>query len=250
MFPLRVRQIGGYTFGAETFYSAHHLGTDYKANFVELYAPFNGESSTATGVQGGKTITFRPDGQDVVMRFMHLSEMHSGHFNEGDQIGVTGNTGSATTGAHLHIDISKGSVNINDFSNFIDPESYDWGQGGSMNEEQKRELVKVVRTYIDGQATDQTISADMNNIKGRVNPWQVSGWFSDRAKELDQKRAKEINDAIATTRSADQKIMDEKLKGLIKPSDCPVCPITVDPYKDWTWVEFMGKALSMFFGKK
>jgi len=131
MFPLKNKQIGGYRFGEPTFYSAKHLGTDYKANYVELYAPSNGRIVwEGFGSQGGNTIHFRPDGQDIVIRFMHLQEFKRGqeYVNEGELIAITGNTGSATTAAHLHTDVSKGSVQINNFNNFINPEDFNWGK--------------------------------------------------------------------------------------------------------------------------
>lgn len=135
MFPLKERQTIGYGFGDPTFYSAHHLGQDYEANYAELFAPFSGQIVwEGYGSQGGNTIHFKPDGQDVVIRFMHLSEFKRGqeYVSEGELIAITGNTGSATSGAHLHIDISQGSVQINNFTNFLDPEQFNWGQGENM----------------------------------------------------------------------------------------------------------------------
>jgi murein DD-endopeptidase MepM/ murein hydrolase activator NlpD len=56
---------------------------------------------------------------------MHLREKPSlGKFKQGQVIAFTGNTGALTTGAHLHIDVSKNKLELNNFSNFIDPESY------------------------------------------------------------------------------------------------------------------------------
>lgn len=130
MFPLRERKIGGYKFGQATWYSKHHLGVDYVAQKgTELFAPFDGEVvKSFWGVQGGNTIWFKPNGQNVIIRFMHLSDMNKSlvHVKSGQVLGHTGNTGSLTRGAHLHLDISKGTVNIWNFSNFLDPEKYDW----------------------------------------------------------------------------------------------------------------------------
>src|SRR5579883_1902182 len=105
MFPLKIKQIDGYTFGVKTFYSNFHLGCDYKADKSELYAPFNGTVQTTVGIQGGNTILFRPDNQDILIRFMHLDRfLKTGHVKEGDLIAITDNTG-VTTKPHLHIDI-------------------------------------------------------------------------------------------------------------------------------------------------
>ena len=130
MFPLKIRKIGGYTFGQRTWYTKHHLGVDYLAiKGTQLFAPFNGYIVSQTkGVQGGNTILFHPDGQDVVIRFMHLDKFvtNGGKVKAGALIAFTGNTGALTTGAHLHLDISKHALNIYNFPNFLDPEKFDW----------------------------------------------------------------------------------------------------------------------------
>lgn len=130
MFPLKQRKTIGYGYGDRTFYSAHHLGQDYRANVgTKLYAPFKGKIiSEINGKQGGMTIWFQAEGSTDIMRFMHLSKFVAkiGKVKEGDVIALTGNTGSATTGAHLHIDISKKKVIISDWTNFKDPEKYKW----------------------------------------------------------------------------------------------------------------------------
>lgn len=130
MFPLKVRKVGGYTFGQRTWYTAHHLGVDYAAiKGTALFAPFNGTIvSQMRGVQGGNTILFHPDGKDEVIRFMHLDRFvtKGGRVKEGDLIAYTGNTGAMTTGAHLHLDVSKHALNIYNFGNFLDPEKYNW----------------------------------------------------------------------------------------------------------------------------
>lgn len=130
MFPLKQKIIGGYEFDRPTFYSAHHVGVDYRANFEPLYAPFNGTIiEVFEGVEGGLTIWFRPDHDNVVMRFLHLSKFmvtKGQKVVEGQQIAVTGNSGKLTRGAHLHLDISRPSVVIAWPGHFINPEEYDW----------------------------------------------------------------------------------------------------------------------------
>lgn len=137
MFPLKEKKIGGFTFGQiypksfGTLAGHKHLGVDYRAvTGTPLYAPFGGQiTNTLIGVEGGKTIWFKPENDNVIMRFMHLLNIgcNKGDWvQEGKFIGLTGNTGSATTGAHLHLDISKKSVDIYTFANFLDPEKYQW----------------------------------------------------------------------------------------------------------------------------
>ena len=134
MFPLKNRQPIQYGFGQPTWYSPHHLGQDYAAGNDELYAPFNGEIlNEFWGNQQGNCIWFKPDHDDVIMRFMHLKSYESpvGRVSEGQLIGITDSTG-LSTGNHLHLDISKNSIQINNFNNFVDPESFNWGESSKM----------------------------------------------------------------------------------------------------------------------
>jgi len=127
---------------------------DYSANYVPIYAPFNGTATVSTGVQGGKTIGFKPDNMVVRMRFMHLSQMKSGHFQEGEQIGTTGNTGKFTSAPHLHLDIatSWGGAYWTNINNFIDPETFNFG--GNMGKIIWAEDVEVY--FTDGQVREMS----------------------------------------------------------------------------------------------
>ena len=129
MFILKDKIVGGYRFKERTFYGTKHLGTDYRAKSgTECYAPFDGVITyEGYGVQGGNTIWFKPNGRDVIIRLMHLSKFKaSGKVKKGQVIALTGNTGLLTKAPHLHIDISKGTVKLNDINNFLDPEKYPW----------------------------------------------------------------------------------------------------------------------------
>lgn len=130
MFPLAHRKHLTYVFGSKTSYANFHLGVDYDANYENVYAPFDGEViktiPAKNAPQGGNTIWFKPDHDDVIIRFLHLSKfMKSGRAKEGEVIAVSGNTGLSDY-RHLHIDISKHSLQLNNIKNFIDPEKYDW----------------------------------------------------------------------------------------------------------------------------
>lgn len=119
----------GYRFMQPTSYSKFHLGTDYIVNTVPVIAPFDGDAVFAPFAQGGNTInlTCVVGGKKYVMRFMHLSKvLRTGPVKEGDVFAVTGNTGTQTTGPHVHIDISKDKVNVNDIKNFVDPDKFNW----------------------------------------------------------------------------------------------------------------------------
>jgi hypothetical protein len=146
MFPLKKRLIGGYQFGQKTYYSNFHLGTDYYAKYVPLYAPFNGSIVHTKGKEGGEMIYFKPDGQDVIIRFLHLDKVYkTGKVKEGEEIAKTGNSGESST-PHLHLDISKHVININDPRNFINPERFDW----SSKKEQSMFTPVIKKVKING----------------------------------------------------------------------------------------------------
>jgi len=116
----------GYTYGQKTTYSEHHLGTDFGVPmWTEVLAPTDGKIvQVVTGQQGGLTIHFR-DKWDKLWRFMHLvKSTGQAPVKEGTVIAWSGNTGTTTTGPHLHVDISRGELQIYDWTTFYDPILY------------------------------------------------------------------------------------------------------------------------------
>lgn len=95
-----------------------HHGIDIKAHGDALLATENNgkivgvNHNTNTG--GGKSVTIeydRPDGSKTRVQYMHLSGINvkvGDTVNAGQKIGVSGNTGTRTTGEHLHF----GVINI------------------------------------------------------------------------------------------------------------------------------------------
>ena len=123
MYPIKEWKTArrGYVHGQKTSYSAHHLGVDLIVpEMTKIFAPSDGDVTWFVGKEMGNTLFFRPDNKDVLMRFGHLrSFMLKGKVKKGDFIGLSGNTGTLTTGAHIHLDISKHALLLNNFSNFI-----------------------------------------------------------------------------------------------------------------------------------
>lgn len=124
----------GYRFGQPTTYNNFHLGVDKgnsSINGFPVFAPSDGEvvlqqkDPTGKTYEGGNTVWFR-DANNNVWRFMHLSRFNGGKGGvpRGTIIGFVGNTGKFTTGPHLHSDVSRLQVDINNRANFIDPEKY------------------------------------------------------------------------------------------------------------------------------
>jgi len=120
----------GYGFGEKTFYSPRHLGTDYVVPIgTPIFTPCDCKITVARNFpEGGNTVHIRFKNKrhgNLIMRFMHLSKMSPvGKYGTGDILGLTGNTGKLAKGPHLHIDLSRGSVKLKNFKNFIDPEKF------------------------------------------------------------------------------------------------------------------------------
>lgn len=126
-FGFKFRQLYPASFGSLAGHP--HLGLDVIIpTGTPIIAPCNGiVVNQMVGEQGGLTVWFKPDNADVIMRFMHNSKFgKKGKVKEGDQLALSGTSGSASSGPHCHMDISKHEVNINDINNFIDPLKYKW----------------------------------------------------------------------------------------------------------------------------
>jgi len=99
----------GYKHGQWTFYGTRHKGVDHSVpKGRNVYAMFDGRTEVKVGFQGGKQIWLYSHDNRFRARSMHLSKMVVSFGQEvlaGDVIGLSGNTGALTTGAHLHQDL-------------------------------------------------------------------------------------------------------------------------------------------------
>ena len=109
-----------------------HNGVDIQTDKDAVLATENGgrvvmvNHNTNTG--GGKSITVeysRDDGSKTYAEYMHLSsiEVKVGEtVNAGQRLGVSGNTGTRTTGEHLHFGVYV--VDANGKKDYVDPAAY------------------------------------------------------------------------------------------------------------------------------
>lgn len=109
-----------------------HKGIDIRAKQDDILATeSNGKvvavnHSTQTG--GGKSVTVeysRPDNTKVQVSYMHLSIIGvkvGDVVSSGQKLGVTGNTGTRTTGEHLHFSVKN--IAADGTSRDVDPASY------------------------------------------------------------------------------------------------------------------------------
>jgi hypothetical protein len=88
-----------------------HQGMDFKADHDPVYAVASGTVAySARNLEGGNTIAIHHDGifAGFGSRYLHLDSrlVEVGDYvKQGQQIGVSGNTGTLTAGPHLHFDM-------------------------------------------------------------------------------------------------------------------------------------------------
>lgn len=109
-----------------------HKGIDIRCKHDAVFATENGGKVVAVNqnvnTAGGKSITVeynREDGSKVQTTYMHLSEVNvkvGDAVSAGQKIGVTGNTGTRTTGEHLHFGVK--TIAADGTSRDVDPSSY------------------------------------------------------------------------------------------------------------------------------
>ena len=109
-----------------------HHGIDIKTNKDNVLATENNgvvvgvDHRTTTG--GGKTVTVeyaREDGTKTRVQYMHLSEISvkkGDTVNAGQKLGVSGNTGTRTTGEHLHLGVIH--VSSDNKLQWVNPAAY------------------------------------------------------------------------------------------------------------------------------
>lgn len=109
-----------------------HKGVDIRCKGDNLLA--TEDNGRVVGVNhnvntgGGKSVTIeydRPDGTKYQATYMHLSEIAvkvGDTVNAGNKIGVSGNTGTRTTGEHLHFGVKQ--ISVDGTTRDIDPAAY------------------------------------------------------------------------------------------------------------------------------
>ncbi|MED2745718.1 M23 family metallopeptidase [Brevibacillus porteri] len=119
-------------------YSKSHKGMDIAVNKEPVYSPQRGTVlSAGYWTSAGNYVAIETRDKDpdtnskLVIRFLHLkskSVSTGDSVSKGEEIAVSGNTGTDSTGPHLHIDINnEGEYDGKDinYSNTIDPK-YFW----------------------------------------------------------------------------------------------------------------------------
>lgn len=120
-------------FGArdEKYYptTKHHIGTDFKvAAGTNIVAPKDGEVIKAVwnNARGNTCVfLFTVDGIEWGLELCHLKALPPlGKFSRGQVIAISGNTGSATTGAHLHAVMHRGAQVTKNYTELVDEAAF------------------------------------------------------------------------------------------------------------------------------
>ena len=148
-----------------------HKGIDFRARKDDVLATENGGKVVAvnhsTNTGGGKSVTVeyaRTDGSKVQTTYMHLSSISVKAGDEvkaGQKLGVSGNTGTRTTGEHLHFGVKNISADgkVRD----VDPASYlaDIAQKGNLKQQALYNGHDLLAKYRDNSSgVDTSLSPD------------------------------------------------------------------------------------------
>lgn len=148
-----------------------HKGIDIRARKDDVQATENGGKVVAvnhnTNTGGGKSVTVeyaRTDGSKVQTTYMHLSSISVKAGDEvkaGQKLGVSGNTGTRTTGEHLHFGVKNISADgkVRD----VDPASYlaDIAQKGNLKQQALYNGHDLLAKYRDNSSgVDTSLSPD------------------------------------------------------------------------------------------
>lgn len=135
-----------------------HHSIDIKTNKDNVLATENNgvvvgvDHRTTTG--GGKTVTVeyaREDGTKTRVQYMHLSEISvkkGDTVNAGQKLGVSGNTGTRTTGEHLHFGVIN--VSADNKLQWVNPAAYlaEISQKGNLNIEAQHNGKNILAEYM------------------------------------------------------------------------------------------------------
>ena len=148
-----------------------HKGIDIRAKHDDVLATENGGKVIAvnhnTNTGGGKSVTVeyaRTDGSKVQTTYMHLDSIAvkvGDEVKAGQKLGVSGNTGTRTTGEHLHFGVKNISADGN--ARDVDPASYlaEIAQKGNLKQQALYNGNDLLAKYKDnGSGVDTSLSPD------------------------------------------------------------------------------------------
>ena len=148
-----------------------HKGIDIRAKQDDVLATENGGKVVAvnhnTNTGGGKSVTVeyaRTDGSKVQTTYMHLGNIAvkvGDEVKAGQKLGVSGNTGTRTTGEHLHFGVKN--ISADGKARDVDPASYlaEIAQKGNLKQQALYNGNDLLAKYKDnGSGVDTSLSPD------------------------------------------------------------------------------------------
>lgn len=140
-----------------------HHGIDIKTNSDAVLATENNGTIVAvnhnTNTGSGKSVTVeysRADGSATHVQYMHLSQINvqkGDSVNAGQKLGVSGNTGSRTTGEHLHLGVIN--VSADGKQQWVNPAAYlsEINQKGNLQKQAQYNGKDLLAQYQAGGST-------------------------------------------------------------------------------------------------
>lgn len=165
-----------------------HHGIDIKTNSDAVLATENNGTIVAvnhnTNTGSGKSVTVeysRADGSATRIQYMHLSHINvqKGDFvNAGQKLGVSGNTGSRTTGEHLHLGVIN--VSADGKQQWVNPAAYlsEINQKGNLQKQAQYNGKDLLAQY---QAGGSTTMPSQSQEQASPDDWMSRLMSSDDA---------------------------------------------------------------------
>ena len=165
-----------------------HHGIDIKTNSDAVLATENNGTFVAvnhnTNTGSGKTVTVeysRADGSATRVQYMHLSQINvqkGDSVNAGQKLGVSGNTGSRTTGEHLHLGVIN--VSADGKQQWVNPAAYlsEINQKGNLQKQAQYNGKDLLAQY---QAGGSTTMPSQSQEQASPDDWMSRLMSSDDA---------------------------------------------------------------------
>lgn len=165
-----------------------HHGIDIKTNSDAVLATENNGTIVAvnhnTNTGSGKSVTVeysRADGSATRIQYMHLSHINvqkGDSVNAGQKLGVSGNTGSRTTGEHLHLGVIN--VSADGKQQWVNPAAYlsEINQKGNLQKQAQYNGKDLLAQY---QAGGSTTMPSQSQEQASPDDWMSRLMSSDDA---------------------------------------------------------------------
>ena len=165
-----------------------HHGIDIKTNSDAVLATENNGTIVAvnhnTNTGSGKSVTVeysRADGSATRVQYMHLSQINvqkGDSVNAGQKLGVSGNTGSRTTGEHLHLGVIN--VSADGKQQWVNPAAYlsEINQKGNLQKQAQYNGKDLLAQY---QAGGNTTMPSQSQEQASPDDWMSRLMSSDDA---------------------------------------------------------------------